>query len=788
MLTQRNQITMNLAAEIAVRSGRKCICTQDYLLACIRLGNPLLKMGMSPAGVSEKAITGFIENARYVDGRLPDRNNPFEQLVLRNPQRSVRTGESIIPVSTEMGRCFRMPSGIEHCIFSTRYLLMKMLGDRRTNACRLMEKHVLNTCRSFMMSAHEKNDSRFEEEMAMERVRYWGKTIEETDCGDDLFTTVTGDRKPGNLYRNEIDGIRMIMKRKRNRRHIVLVGNVDFSYIAERLGEKMVFFDVAQVTEEEREKAVDFMMNEGVCNYPLCISHLSGIDAYADRIMSGMNEDKGRLVIVMAAQDEWDRSRMKSVYGDRFEAVRVRESDLEDLSGVEDVKPLVRKRVFEIEHDYDVKFSSMFINEVAKIAYWYYPERPLPGSAFDLMEDAAAYVSERPDDRIVRNDDMAKVVMIQKGMDIYNPNADKEEKGEGRMNRMKQPVPVMSVMPDGLRPDSIQKTIEDIRRRVIGQNRAVRTVSDALERVAYGLRDSSRPLGVYCFLGPTGVGKTELAKAIADSAFDGNMIRLDMSEYNTRWTAARLLGAEPGYKGYEDTETLVDKVNKKPYTVILIDEIEKSYPTIYDLFLQVFDDGRLTDGCGNTGDFSHTLIIMTSNLGFTGSDRAAKISGFGAEMSIDEANEQRINDAVKRFFRPEFLNRMDERIIFESLKMDDAVQIAGKMIEAEQKRIRRSSAAADLEVDMLAQRYLAAKYHDEENGARPLRRGIETEIEGMVIEGRKSGRIKEDSLVSFTVDHGRLVYSTKKVRKPELKPLDNFGKRAEDYSDEDLPF
>ena len=219
----------------------------------------------------------------------------------------------------------------------------------------------------------------------------------------------------------------MMMKRKRNRRHIVLVGNVDFSYIAERLGEKMVFFDVAQVTEEEREKAVDFMMNEGVCNYPLCISHLSGIDAYADRIMSGMNEDKGRLVIVMAAQDEWDRSRMKSVYGDRFEAVRVRESDLEDLSGVEDVKPLVRKRVFEIEHDYDVKFSSMFINEVAKIAYWYDPERPLPGSAFELREDAAAYVSERPDDRIVRNADMAKVVMIQKGMDIYNPNADKDE-------------------------------------------------------------------------------------------------------------------------------------------------------------------------------------------------------------------------------------------------------------------------------------------------------------------------------------------------------------------------
>lgn len=309
---------------------------------------------------------------------------------------------------------------------------------------------------------------------------------------------------------------------------------------------------------------------------------------------------------------------------------------------------------------------------------------------------------------------------------------------------------------------------EELGKRVIGQKEAVSCMINAVLRAEYGLARSGRPLGVYLFAGPTGVGKTELAKAVADTAFDGNLIRIDMSEYSTRWSASRLLGSNPGYVGFGDTRTLVDMVNEKPKSIILLDEIEKAYPTIYDLFLQVFDDGRLTAGAGNTGDFTRSLIIMTSNLGFTGSSaKRIRVSGFGADESFDDVVEARVRDAVSSFFRPEFLNRMDGQVIFRSLKPDEIRRITEIGIKEKLECLSSSDIGVNVTIEPEVIGFIAEKYYNEANGARPISRGIEREIGDRLVEGLRNRDFQRLDSVTFAVRDGELILDVESAFEPD---------------------
>jgi len=302
---------------------------------------------------------------------------------------------------------------------------------------------------------------------------------------------------------------------------------------------------------------------------------------------------------------------------------------------------------------------------------------------------------------------------------------------------------------------------EELHKRVIGQDEAVDAVAEAVVRSRSGLADPNRPIGSFIFLGPTGVGKTELARALAEYMFDDEraMIRIDMSEYQEKHTVARLLGAPPGYIGFEEGGQLTEAVRRRPYSVILFDEIEKAHPDVFNVFLQILDDGRLTDGQGRTVDFRNTIVIMTSNVG---SHRILDYKGgfSGADYAVMRAT---VLDELRQHFRPEFLNRVDEVIVFHALTEEELEKIVD--IQLERVRRRLAERRIELELSSAAKRHLVKTGYDPVYGARPLKRAIQKEVETPL--GRKilAGDVSEGQRVMVDYDEARgaLTFSAQPV-------------------------
>jgi ATP-dependent Clp protease ATP-binding subunit ClpB len=295
---------------------------------------------------------------------------------------------------------------------------------------------------------------------------------------------------------------------------------------------------------------------------------------------------------------------------------------------------------------------------------------------------------------------------------------------------------------------------DHIKRRVIGQRNAIDAVSNAVRRARSGLQPEDRPIGTFIFLGPTGVGKTELAKSLAEFIFDSDqaMVRVDMSEYMEKHSVARLIGAPPGYVGYDEGGYLTEAVRRRPYSVILFDEIEKAHPDVFNVLLQVLDDGRMTDGHGRTVNFRNTIVIMTSNVG----------SRFLQEIGIhglEEANvQQEITHALKEVFRPEFLNRIDEIITFHALTLENIKEIATIQIEKLNQRLASRSLKIHLEDN--AMEHLAQKGYDPTFGARPLKRVIQQEIENPLSMAILKGEFGEGSTINFIKNNDGLVLTS----------------------------
>jgi ATP-dependent Clp protease ATP-binding subunit ClpB len=299
--------------------------------------------------------------------------------------------------------------------------------------------------------------------------------------------------------------------------------------------------------------------------------------------------------------------------------------------------------------------------------------------------------------------------------------------------------------------EKLLRLAEHLHKRVVGQDEAVEAVADAVVRARSGLKDPNRPIGSFIFLGPTGVGKTELARALAEFLFDNeqNMVRIDMSEYQERHTVARLVGAPPGYVGYEEGGQLTEAVRRRPYSVVLFDEIEKAHTDVFNVLLQVLDDGRLTDGHGRTVDFKNTVIIMTSNVG---SQLILAYRG-GTDQQAYEEMKREVLDALRRQFRPEFLNRIDEIVVFHSLSREQLKQIVE--IQLERLRARLAERHIVLELTEEAREYLAAAGYDPQYGARPLKRAIQKELETPLGKLLLKGEASDGSLVIADRDSTR---------------------------------
>jgi ATP-dependent Clp protease ATP-binding subunit ClpB len=301
--------------------------------------------------------------------------------------------------------------------------------------------------------------------------------------------------------------------------------------------------------------------------------------------------------------------------------------------------------------------------------------------------------------------------------------------------------------------------------RLVGQAKAVQAVSDAVRRSRAGISDPDRPSGSFLFLGPTGVGKTELAKALAEFLFDDEraIIRIDMSEYSERHSVARLVGAPPGYVGYEEGGQLTEAVRRRPYCVVLLDEVEKAHPEVFNILLQVLDDGRLTDGQGRTVDFRNTILIMTSNLG----------SAFIADPSLDEAAKQKaVMSVVQTTFKPEFLNRLDDIIIFDALTTAELAEIVDLQVSRLTRRL--ADRRLTLRVTPAAKEWLSVTGFDPVYGARPLRRLIQAAIGDRLARGLLSGQITDGDTVivdrDTDTDTDTLSVSSERTRRPAATP------------------
>jgi ATP-dependent Clp protease ATP-binding subunit ClpB len=292
---------------------------------------------------------------------------------------------------------------------------------------------------------------------------------------------------------------------------------------------------------------------------------------------------------------------------------------------------------------------------------------------------------------------------------------------------------------------------EAIHTRVVGQDEAVAAVANAIRRARAGLSDPNRPIGSFIFLGPTGVGKTELARALAEFLFDDEraMVRIDMSEYQERHAVARLIGAPPGYVGYEEGGQLTEAIRRRPYSVILLDEIEKAHQDAFNILLQVLDEGRLTDGQGRTVDFKNAVVIMTSNLGSR---------WFFEERMSPEERRQRVIEEVYNTFRPEFLNRVDETIIFDPLGKDEIASIVDIQLRELQERL--AAKRLELRLSDTAREYLAEKGYDPNFGARPLKRLIQREVADVLAQRLLAGELAEGSVVEIDRDGEGLVFRT----------------------------
>ena len=440
------------------------------------------------------------------------------------------------------------------------------------------------------------------------------------------------------------------------------------------------------------------------------------------------------------------------------------------------------------EDHHHVTISDEAIAAAVNLSARYIQDRELPDKAIDLMDESASKVrldlTDGPSPYKAEMDKLNELI-LEKEQAISNQNF--EVAAKIRQDEIKQTIRIKDLQENkeledrpvvdsddiadvlgqwtGIPVNKLQETEskrlmnleQELHKRVIGQEEAVSAVARAVRRARSGIKDPNRPIGSFMFLGPTGVGKTELAKSLAEVMFgsEEDLIRIDMSEYMEKFTTSRLVGSPPGYVGYDEGGQLTEKIRKKPYSVVLLDEIEKAHPDVFNVLLQVLDDGQLTDGKGRRVDFKNTIIIMSSNLGATAL-RDEKEVGFGAgERKLDHGSmESKIREEMKKHLRPEFLNRIDEAIVFHALGAEELREIVKLLTDDLINQL--ADQGIDLRITNAALDIIADAGYDPEYGARPLRRAIQTKVEDMLSDEIISGAVKAGDSITIGGSQGNI--------------------------------
>jgi ATP-dependent Clp protease ATP-binding subunit ClpC len=651
------------------------------------------------------------------------------------------------------------------------------------------EQHTASICRT---CAHRAMSGQPLEPPRRARQKKQGGALEE--FGRDLTQEAAQGRIDEVIGRDaEIEQAVEILSRRR-KSNVVLIGDagVGKTAIAEGLarriasgdvpetlaGTRLVALDMAGMVAgaqfrgqfEQRLKAVLEEVKAADGQILLFIDELHTIlgAGNAEGAMDAANMLKpmlarGELRMVGATTlDEYRRIERDGALARRFSAVHVDEPSLEDTVAI------LRGLRAAYEQHHGAEITDTALEAAARLSERYMTEQRLPDKAIDLIDQAGARLRvqtpgaddlaklEAEKDAAVADEDYERAGQLKARIESLQASDSPtsrvvDETAVAHVVAARTGVPVGELVAGEL--ERLAGLEDDLHERVVGQDEAVEVVSETIRRARVGLAEGDRPLGTFLFLGPTGVGKTELVKALAERLFGGEsaLVRIDMSEYREPHTVARLIGSPPGYVGYGDGGQLTEPVRRRPYSVVLLDEVEKAHPDVWNVLLQLMDDGRLTDGEGRTVDFTNAVVVMTSNLG---AGEAKRSLGFTADKPAVQT--ERMLDAAKRTFLPEFINRIDEIVTFEPLTAQQVARIARLMVDRVAERLH-TERGIELTVDDALVERLARDGFDEAYGARPLKRHIRRTLERELTRAIVDGRLADGARVHACEAEGEVV-------------------------------
>jgi ATP-dependent Clp protease ATP-binding subunit ClpC len=793
--TERAQEAAQRAAEIIQRYGHNQIDTEHILLALIEqpggvIPQILEKLNVSPEGLVERIDTTL-------------RSSPKANIFGGGAGQIFITPrvKRIVDLANEEA------NRLKDEYISTEHIFLAILTERNTPAARILEAAGLTRDRVYDAIQDLRGGQRVTDPQAESRYR----TLEK--YSRDLTQLAREGKLDPVIGRdNEILRLIQILSR-RTKNNPVLIGEagVGKTAIVEGLAQKIASNDVPEILSgrrvvaldlgamiagsrfrgefEERLKAVIEEVQRSQGEIIMMIDELHTVvgAGAAQGAMDASNMLKpalarGELQAIGATTlDEFHKHIEKDAALERrFAPIYVEEPNVDDtikmLQGLRD----------RYEAHHKVRFADEALVAAARLADRYVTDRRLPDKAIDLMDEAAAKLRvalySMPSDL---KEMKAELDRLQAEEDAASNSRDYQRAAEIKVERLRKEgeyrekrdkwesehqldevvdvndiaevvhqwtgIPVSQMMET--EATKLLQMEERLHERIIGQEEAIHAISDAIRRARSGLKDPSRPIGSFIFIGPSGVGKTELAKALAWFMFDDEdaLVRVDMSEYREQHTVSRLFGAPPGYIGYEEGGQLTEAVRRRPYRVVLFDEIEKAHPEVWNALLQILDDGRMTDGQGNVVDFRNTILIMTSNLGTEYVTRGGTL-GFLQQKADDEEREahDKVEKALKGTFRPEFLNRVDEIIMFSPLSIADMERI----VDLQMKEVHDRLSEYDIQVELTpeARTWLAKEGYDPAFGARPLRRAIQKYVESPLSVDLLGGKYKNGAKVLVDVN------------------------------------
>jgi ATP-dependent Clp protease ATP-binding subunit ClpC len=802
--TERAQEAAQRAAEIIQRYGHNQIDTEHILLALIEQPGGVIPQILEILNVNADALSERIDAALRSTPKANIFGGGAGQIFI-----TPRVKRIIDLANEEANR-------LKDEYISTEHIFLAILTERNTPAARILESAGLNRDRVFDAVMQIRGGQRVTDPQAETRYR----TLEK--YSRDLTQLAREGKLDPVIGRdNEILRLIQILSR-RTKNNPVLIGEagVGKTAIVEGLAQKIATNDVPEILTgkrvvaldlgaliagsrfrgefEERLKAVMEEVQRAQGEVILMIDELHTVigAGAAQGAMDASNMLKpalarGELQCIGATTlDEYHKHIEKDAALERrFAPIYVEEPSVDDtikmLQGLRD----------RYEAHHKVRFSDDALVAAARLADRYVTDRHLPDKAIDLMDESAAKLrvalySMPPElkesktvlDRMLAEEAAAanegnyqraaeiKVERLRHEGDYRKKRTTWE--AEHKLDEVVDVNDIAEVVHQwtGIPVSQMMETEsqkllhmeERLHERIIGQEEAIHAISDAIRRARSGLKDPSRPIGSFIFIGPSGVGKTELAKALAWFMFDDEeaLVRIDMSEYREQHTVSRLFGAPPGYVGYEEGGQLTESVRRRPYRVLLFDEIEKAHPEVWNALLQILDDGRMTDGQGNVVDFRNTVLIMTSNLG-TEYVRRSGTLGFLQKMESDEDREahDKIEKALKGAFRPEFLNRIDEIIMFSPLTVEQMEEIVDLQLKEMQERLNEFNIKISLTKH--ARTWLAKEGYDPAFGARPLRRALQKHVESPLSVELLEHKYKDGGVITVDVKDDKIVFKNK---------------------------